>query len=159
MNDTVPLMFDGKIINVGVWVAGVGGIIAASNLVVPALRPALLPATIFVAAFAALLFMRMLLSPFYQKSVQRINLEMKGSAPWPGKFKKLSDPEWGIFGSRAGSRGLLLVRAVLFVGALPLVYAQAWIGIAVVQLWWAALFVALLSSMMHAVITSNFRKG
>lgn len=97
----------------------------------------------------------MLFSRFYRDGVDLANLDMREGDPWPGKRKKFLDPDWGLFGTRAGSPKLLWVRAVLFLGAMPLALAQAWVGIAIVQLWWASLFVVMILSMMYGVIDTQ----
>jgi hypothetical protein len=43
----------------------------------------------------------------------------------------------------------------LFLGGLPLFMARHWVGMAVVELWWAAMFVALILSLMFMAIVSN----
>ncbi|WP_157132614.1 hypothetical protein [Novosphingobium nitrogenifigens] len=148
-------MRDEKIRNGGLWIAGGGGILAAGNIFIPPLHPSLFPATIFVAAVAALLFLRMLFSRFYRDGIDLINLDMRGGDPWPGKRKKFFDPDWGLFGIRTGSPKLLWVRAILFLGAMPLALTQAWVGIAIVQLWWASLFVVMILSLMYGAIDTQ----
>jgi len=117
----------------------------------PALNPALYPATVFVAGVAVFLFLRMF-TRFYRDGFDLASLDMRGNDPYPVDF---FDPLWGIFGARAGDASLLRVRAVLLVCAMPLALVQAWVGYAVVELWWAATFVVMELSLMYAAIMSQ----
>jgi len=149
------MMQDQNIRTSSLWIAGSAGALAAADLVFPALHPSLLPATAAVAFVASLLFMRVLFSRFYRQGIDQANRDMRGDAPWPGKPIKFSDPVWGLFGVRTGDRNLCRVRAVLLLGGMPLVIAQHWVGMAVVELWWAGMFVALILSVMFTAIVSN----
>lgn len=145
-------MNDSALKVVSLWIAGLAGALAVASIALPQLQPIIKPAAIFVAGLATLLFLRMLFSRSYRSAVNHANLEMQGSDPWPGLPKKFSDPEWGLFGRRAGGPALLRVRAVLFIGLFPIALAQNWIGLAPMMLWFAATFVACELSIMHLAI-------
>ena len=148
-------MRDEKLRHICLWIAGGAATLAGIGIAFPVVQAALFPAFIFVTSVAVLLFLKMLFSRFYRRGVDLANLDMRGSDPWPGKPKGFSDPDWGLFGARTGDPVMLRVRAVLFLGAMPLALAQAWVGIEVVKLWWAGLFVVLELSVMHTAIASH----
>jgi hypothetical protein len=138
------------------WIAAFAGVAALGSVLFAPMRFVIGPATIFVAATAALLFVRVLLSRTYRRGVDAVNREMQGDAPqWLAKPTKFSDPEWGLFGSRAGSPALLWLRAILVMGILPMGLLQNWIGLDVVMLWFWGAFVAMELSIMHAALTAQ----
>jgi len=143
-------MRDEKLRAICIWIPIIAGSVALGSILFTPLRPALHPLTIIVGATAALLFLRMLFSRAYRRGVDAANLEMRGHSPWPGRPKTLFDPEWGLFGRRAGPPALLWVRAVLVMGITPLALLRYWIGSDVLMLWFAGAFVALELSIMHA---------
>lgn len=132
-------------------IAAAGGALALASLALAGLRPAVVPATWIVGGAAALLFLRMLLSSAYRRGMEALNSEMQGDDPWPGRAMTFRDPEWGLFGRRFGSPGLLWLRAVLLCGTPPLLLLSGVIGDAVGHLWFACLFVAIELSIIHAV--------
>jgi hypothetical protein len=132
-------------------IAAAGGALAVASLAFPALHPALFPATLVVGGTAALLFLRMLLSRAFGRSIDAINAAMERDYTAQGRAMRFLDPEWGLFGWRTGSPALLALRAVLFVGMLPIAMLMEVIAIEVVHLWAACLFVAMELSIMHAV--------
>jgi hypothetical protein len=66
------------------------------------------------AAVAALLFLCMLFDPRRHRAIHQANVDMRRGQSL-GNFPKvrLLDPEWGLFGTRAGTPALLAIRAVL----------------------------------------------
>ena len=71
------------------------------------------PVTYVCGATTLILFLRMLFDPRCHRGLETANREMHGDQPFRAKWPKLSDPQWGLFGSRAGDKSLLFVRAVL----------------------------------------------
>lgn len=153
------LMKDYKLRLFSLWVAGFAGLFSVAGFSVPQVRPLIIPGTLFVSGLVALLFIRMLFSRYYRRGTDLVNLAMRGEDPWPGKPKKLSDPEWGLFGDRCGTLPLLWVRAVLMLGMLPAYFVQHWTGVQAGWLWIAATFLILELSMMHAIIEEQERSG
>ncbi|WP_226698887.1 hypothetical protein [Qipengyuania gaetbuli] len=80
---------------------------------------------------------------------------MQGDDAWPGKHKKFSDPEWGLFGKRTGTLPLLWIRAVFVLGILPTYFLQHWTGVQAGWLWFSAAFVVMELSVMHAAIDAH----
>ena len=97
-------------------VAGLGAALVPLSLFVEPLRVSLVyPMTLVAAAATIVLFLRMLLDPRCRRGIDVANAEMRGGRPWPNTRRlKFSDPEWGLFGTRSGSRYLQILRAVLF---------------------------------------------
>ena len=148
-------MRDRKLRVFSLWAAGLAGSLALFGFTFQQVRPLLMPSTLFVGALAGLLFLRMLLSRFYRKGVDLANLAMQGDNPWPGKPKKFSDPEWGLFGKRTGTSPLLWIRALLVVGVLPVYLVQHWTGVQAGWLWFSATFVVIELSIMYAAIDAH----
>jgi len=144
---------DIEIRQVSFWIAVFAVVLASVGIVSDSVQPILRPAAIFVGGTAVLLFLRMLFSRTYRHGVYALNREMQGDAPWPGRRRKLSDPEWGMFGSRTGPSELQRLRAVFLFGLLPVVFVRPWIATEVVMLWAAGAFVATLLSLMHAALS------
>jgi len=141
------------------WIAGISGVLALFSFAIPQLQPITSPATILVAGLATVLFLKMLFSRFYRDGVDIANRSMQGSDPWPGKPKKFSDPEWGLFGTRTGNMPLLWVRAILVMGVLPAYLVQHWTGVEAGWLWFAAAFVAMELSIMYLAIDAQEREA
>jgi hypothetical protein len=134
------------------------GILALAAFLFRALVPLLEPATWFVSGVAALWFLRLLTSRTYVRGFDLVNLAMLRGEPWPGKDLPFRDPDWGLFGSRVGDRLLLWVRAVLFLGALPAFLVQHWSDIPAGDLWFAATFLAIELSIIHAIFDALNRE-
>jgi hypothetical protein len=102
------------------WIALAATTVALLGMIAPELRKTVVPsATIFTAAVAAALFLRILFSSTYRAGIDRANFDLKGDDPWPGKTKSMSDQTWGVFGTRTGGSPLLWLRAILVVGITP----------------------------------------
>lgn len=155
----IRLVKDYKLRLFSLWVAGFAGLLAIAGFAFPQVRPLINPGTLFVSGLAALLFIRMLFSRFYRRGFDRVNLAMQGEDPWPGKPKKFSDPEWGLFGERFGTLPLLWVRAILVLGMLPAYIVQHWTGIQAGWPWIAGTFLIMELSIMHAIIDEQKRSG
>lgn len=138
-------------------IAAAGGALAIGSLAFPALGPALVPATWVVWSAAGLLFLRLLLSRTFGRSIDAINAAMERDYTAQGRRMRFLDPDWGLFGWRTGSPALLALRAVLFVGMVPIALLMEVIGMEVAHLWSASLFVAMELSLMHAVATEAGR--
>lgn len=82
---------------------------------------------------------------------------MKGNEPWPGKTRKLFDPEWGLFGQKMGPPPLSWIRAILCLGLFPAMLLQNWIGFQTLMLWVSATFVVLEVSIMHLAIDAQMQ--
>jgi hypothetical protein len=133
----------------------IAAVIAVIGALAPSLGRWMIPhATIVTGLMAILLFVRILFSRTYRAGVDRANLEMKGDDPWPGKPKALSDPVWGLFGSRWGDVAHNWLRAVLIFGLLPVALFHAWLGTDVLHLWLVATFVAMELGLMHGALHS-----
>lgn len=140
---------------VSLWIAGISGVLASAAFAIPHLQFITSPATFFVAGVATVLFLKMLFSRFYRDGVEKARRAMQGSDPWPGQPKSFSDPEWGLFGTKWGSRPLLWVRNVLVMGVLPVYFVQHWTGVEAGWLWFAAACVATELSLMHLAIDAQ----
>ncbi len=57
----------------------------------------------------------MLFDPRCHRGIKAANQEMMGDHGFQFRLTPVLDPQWGIFGSRAGSPLLLTIRAVLFI--------------------------------------------
>ena len=148
-------MMDARLRAVCLWIAAFAGVIALVSIPFYPMRLILFPATIFVGGTAVCLFVKILCSRTYRRGVDAANREMQGDDPWPGRAKRFNDPDWGLFGSRAGSPALLWVRAILVLGILPMGLLQNWIGMDVVRLWFAGGFVAMELSIMHVALSQT----
>ena len=146
-------MMDARLRAVCLWIVAFAGVISLVSIPFSPMRLILFPATIFVGGTAVFLFVKMLGSRAFRRGIDAANREMQGSDPWPGRAKRFSDPDWGLFGSRAGSPALLWVRAILVLGILPMGLLQNWIGMDVVWLWFAGAFVAMELSLMHLALS------
>lgn len=146
---------DAQLRSVCFWIAAFSGATALAAIFFSPIKLILFPATLFVAGTATLLFLRMLFSRAYRQGVDNANQEMQGNDPWPGRPKKLLDPDWGLLGRRAGSPALLWLRAILVLGILPLALLQNWIGLDVVLLWFASAFVSMELSIMHLALSQR----
>jgi len=133
-------------------------VLAVAGIVSKAAQPILFPATIFVGGTAVLLFLRMLFSRAYRQGVYALNRELPGTDPWPGRRKKLSDPEWGVFGSRTGPPAQQWLRAILLFGMMPLVFIQKLIGTEVIALWIAGTFLAIELGLMNAAAAQRVER-
>jgi hypothetical protein len=135
------------------WIAVFAAIIAFAGILSASMQPILLPVAIFVAGTAVLLLLRMVFSQTYRRGIDALNREMRGDDPWPGRRKKLSDPEWGAFGSRTGSPALQWLRAILVFGVVPIALFQKLIGTDVVALWASGAFVVMELTLMHVALS------
>lgn len=151
----IKLVRDRKLRVFSLWTAGLAGSLAFFGFIFQQVRPLLMPSTLFVGGLATLLFLRMLFSRFYRRGVGLANLAMQGDDPWPGKPKKFSDPEWGLFGKRTGTSPLLWIRALLVVGVLPAYLLEHWTGVPAGWLWFSAAFVVIELSIMHVAIDAH----
>jgi hypothetical protein len=136
-------MINARLTKLCFWIAVLAGLLSIASIFFAPARSIVYPATLFVGATAALLFLKMLFTRTIRRGVDAANREMQGDDPWPGKPKKFRDPEWGLFGSRTGTPTLFLLRAVLSIGILPLALIEPWIGTGPVVLWLAGAFVAI----------------
>ena len=148
-------MMDTQLRLVCSWIAAFAGVVALVSISFAPVRIILFPTTIFVAGTAAVLFLRILFSRAYRQGIDAVNREMRGSDTWLGRPIKLRDPDWGLFGRRAGTPALLWLRAILVLGILPLGLLQNAIGAGVVQLWFFGAFVAMELSIMHAALSES----
>jgi hypothetical protein len=57
----------------------------------------------------------MMVDPRCRQGISAVNREFQGDQPLRFRWIRFTDPQWGVFGTRAGTQPLLLVRAVLFV--------------------------------------------
>ena len=148
-------MRDRKLRVFSLWAASLAGSLALVGFALQQVRPLLIPSTLFVAGLATLLFLRMLFSRFYRRGVDLANRAMQGNDAWPGKVKKFSDPEWGLFGKRTGTLPLLWIRALFTLGIFPAYWLQHWTGVQAGWLWFSAAFVVMELSIMHAAIDAQ----
>ncbi|WP_443750050.1 hypothetical protein [Asticcacaulis solisilvae] len=146
-------MMDAWLRAVCLWIAVFAGTVALACLFFPPVRLILVPATAFVAGTAVVLFLRILFSPACRRGINAINEDMQGSGSGRGRPIRFRDPDWGLFGRRAGTAALLGVRAVLFLGMMPLALLQHWVGMDVVKLWVAGTFVAMELSIIYAALS------
>ncbi len=150
---------DRKLRVFSLWIASLAGALALLGFAVRQVEPLILPSTLFVAGLATLLFVRMLFSRYYRRGLDLVNLAMQGDDASPGKPKKFSDPEWGLFGERTGTLPLLRIRAILVLGILPAYWLQHANGGNAGWLWFAAAFIAIELSIMHAAIDAQGRSA
>lgn len=142
-----------KLREIGFWIALSALIVSFVGMFSAAAQVVLFPATILTGGTAVLLFLRIIFSRTYRRGIDAINREMQGNDPWPGRPKKLSDPEWGVFGSRTGSLALQWLRAILVFGILPVALLQKLIGSEVVAAWASGAFVVMELSLMHVALS------
>lgn len=95
-------------------VAVAGGATVAFAAIYPPVGALVRPVTYVCTAATLVLFLRMLFDPRCHRAIGAANREMHGDQPFGAKWPKLSDPQWGLFGSRAGDKSLLFIRAALF---------------------------------------------
>jgi hypothetical protein len=119
-------------------------VVAITPFLEPPQRMLVRPLIWIAAAALAVLFLRMLFDPRCHRGIWTANRKLQGDQPFRFRGPKLTDPEWGLFGTRGGPRPLLFVRAVLsveFLAALiltgrgrpdTLMLASAAFGIAIV---------------------------
>ncbi|MBN9142738.1 MULTISPECIES: hypothetical protein [unclassified Novosphingobium] len=108
------------------------------------------PLTFVAATPAVCLFLRILFSRTYRDKIDAINIEMRDGQPAFSfrSRKPLLDPEWGMFGTRTGSRPAQVLRAVLFVEAgVTMLLSQG--RAELVGLVMAGLFAAMLVTMLQ----------
>lgn len=97
-------------------VAALGGAVVVIGAAYEPARATLAnPLALLAATVALLLFLRMLLDPGCHRGIKAANQEMMGDHGFQFRLTPVLDPQWGIFGSRAGSPLLLTIRAVLFI--------------------------------------------
>lgn len=138
-------------------VAASGGVVVAVGAAYGPARSLLAnPMTLLAAGTAIVLFLRLLLDPRCHRGINAANREMLGSHGFQFRLTPILDPQWGLFGSRAGSPLLLMVRAVLTV---ELVAAMLLMGRGVAQdllhLAFASFFVVMLLSLAHVGLARN----
>jgi len=84
---------DVKLREIGFWIALSALIVSFVGMFSAAAQVVLFPATILTGGTAVLLFLRIIFSRTYRRGIDAINREMQGNDPWPGRRKKLSDPD------------------------------------------------------------------
>ncbi len=141
-------MKDGGLRSLGLVIAVLAGCVAVAAVFAPPVHQILFPATLFVAAMAVLLFLRMLFSRTYREGVKAVNRQMGDGQP----MKRFGDPHWGVFGRRVGEPVLLWVRLVLVLGIPPLGLLMNVIGKDVLLLWFAGSCVIMEVSIMYAAL-------
>lgn len=72
------------------------------------------PMTILEAATTVLLFLRMLFDRKCLNGINAASIEIRDDPRRFGFRRSLTDPKWGLFGSRLGERPLQVVRAILW---------------------------------------------
>ena len=150
-------MKDKALRDFSICISSLAGALALVGCVFQQTEPLLLPSTIFVAGLAAFLALRILFSPCYREGIHLANLTMQGSSASPTWPKKLSDPEWGLFGQRVGTKPLLWIRAILVLGLLPATLLHNWIGVQILWLWFSAALVALELSLIHVATDAQMQ--
>ncbi len=145
---------------VGLWItAGAAGLALASIAFAP-LRPLLAPAAWCVGGVAGLLFLWMLFSRSYRRGFDAVHRAMYGDQPWPARpRKRLLDPEWGLFGWRAGTPAMNGLRALMLGGLLPSAALGDAIDPALTGLWVAGTFVAMELTLIYAVQSLQAREA
>ncbi|MFE9082902.1 hypothetical protein ACQKKG_12225 [Brevundimonas sp. NPDC003935] len=97
-------------------IAALGGAVVVIGAAYEPARATLAnPLALLATAVALLLFLRMLFDPRCHRGIKAANQEMMGDHGFQFRLTPVLDPQWGIFGSRAGSPLLLTIRAVLFI--------------------------------------------
>jgi hypothetical protein len=152
-------MRDEKFRTVCLWIAVFGVALSLASLVSHSLIPFILPSMYVVGGCALVVFLRILFSRFYRRGIDGVNKAIQGTEAWPGKGRSFFDPEWGLFGKRAGTPLLLWVRALLPLGIVPAQIVQEQTGVEVGWLWFASTFVVMELSLMHAVIYADLSEG
>jgi hypothetical protein len=105
------------------------------------------PMTWAAAGVAAVLFVALLADPGSRRGVAAANRVLQGDRPFGMRWLRLSDPQWGLFGSRGGDPPLLVLRTILFVEFLVVLALNGQIGADLVALAFAGLIVAILLSL------------
>lgn len=156
---TVAGMRDQKLRVVSLSIAVFAAGLSLASFVSRSLIPFVLPTTYLVSGLALVLFLRILFSRDYRRGIDAVNVAMHGADTRPGKAKTFSDPEWGLFGKRAGTPLLLWIRAILLLGVPPTYVVQHWTGVEAGLLWFASAFVVMELSIMHAVIDADAKES
>ena len=139
---------------IALWIAALAGVLDLASIVVPSLKPMIVPAAYFVAAVLLLLGLR-ISGGYYLDGFNLTYRAMYGDDPMHPRKIRLFDPEWGVWGSKAGTPVLVGVRGTLYVGAIPIALTMKWQGTPTVMLWWAAGALAIVLSMMHMAIAAQ----
>ncbi|WP_321326942.1 hypothetical protein [uncultured Parasphingorhabdus sp.] len=144
---------DEKLRGGALWVAIMAATLALVSVFSSVAREIFIQPVLYTTIAAVfVLFMRIISCKAYRSGIANINLAMQGTDPWPGRGKKLSDPEWGLFGRNFGTPLILKVRAILFLGTIPAALMQNWLGPEIFYLWFAATFLSLELSLMYGAL-------
>lgn len=108
------------------------------------------------AIVAALVFVRLLVSPAFHYAMQQANTAMQGDQPFRLSLPKFGDPEWGLTGEKWGAGYLVPLRLALLAEFLAVVFFgphdREWI--AIVAFAGGALTILLTQSQL----TNHFRR-
>lgn len=138
------------------FVATLGGVIVAVGAAYEPARSLFAnPMTLLAAGTAILLFLRLLLDPRCHRGIAAANRELMGGHGFQFRLTPIRDPQWGIFGSRAGSPLLLTIRAVLAVELVAAMLLTGREGPDLLYLASASFFVVMLLSLINAGLARN----
>lgn len=112
------------------------------------------PLALLPAAVAVLLFLRMLFDPKCHRGIKAAHHAMMGDHGVPFRLISILDPQWGIFGSRAGSPLLLTIRAVLLIEVVAVTLLAREV-ITLQFLAFASFGVVMMLSLLHVAGTSE----
>lgn len=105
---------------------------------------------------AALVFVRLLVSPAFHYAMQQANSAMQGGQPFRLRLLKFGDPEWGLTGEKWGSGYLVPLRLILMVEFLAVIFFapndRQWIALT------AFAGVALTILLTQSQLTDHFRR-
>jgi len=131
-------------------VAAVCAVVIAVSAFVPLIHGGLVePLTYVAGVVAIMLFVRLVLDPKIRRGIDAANIEMRGGRPWPGMNRAFFDRDWGLFGSRLGSRPLLALRAILLVEFVLAMMLSGRKGSDLLALSFVALMIAMLLGLMR----------
>lgn len=136
-------------------IAALGGaVVVISAAYEPARATLASPLALLTAAVAILLFLRMLFDPRCHRGIKAANHEMMGDQGLQFRLTPVLHPQWGIFGSRAGSPLLLTIRAVLFIEIIAVMLLAREVPV-LHFLAFASFGVVMMLSLLHLAGTSH----
>jgi hypothetical protein len=135
-------------------IAALGGAVVLISATYEPARALASPLALLAAAVAILLFLRMLFDPRCHRGIKEANHEMMGDHGVQFRLTPVLDPQWGIFGSRAGSPLLLTIRAVLLIEIIAVMLLAREVPI-LHFLAFASFGVVMMLSLLHVAGTSH----
>lgn len=130
-------------------------VIAVSPFLKPPESALLRPLTWVAGGALGLLFLWMLASGRRLGGIEAANRELRAKRPFRLLGPGLTDPEWGLFGSRSGPKPLAIVRAVLWAEFMAALVFAGRNGSQVLLLASAAFGLAIVLSVIHVGLNTG----